>query len=94
MKKNNLSVNSFSFTQMFNDSRGKSSMSLFCGFISIMVGCLGFILSIKLRFGEGVGGSSAFVIAGTGLIVGKQYAKDKPIVEDIVEPEILDKEMD
>ncbi len=85
MKKSNLSVHTFSFTQMFNDSRGKTSMSLFCGFVTVMIGCAGFITSIILNFGEGVGGSSAFIIAGSGLIIGKTLSKDKPIVEDIIE---------
>lgn len=81
---------------MFNDSRGKTSMSLFCGFVTIMVGCAGFITSIILRFGEGVGGSSAFIIAGASLIVGKTLSKDSPITGDDVPLQNgeLEKEMD
>lgn len=94
MKKNNLSINTFSFVQMFNDSRGKTSMSLVCGFITVIVGCAGFLASIVLRFGEGVGGSSAFIIAGSGLIIGKTFSKDKPIVDEVAPVEILEKEID
>jgi len=94
MKKSSLSVHTFSFTQMFNDNRGKTSMSLFCGFITVLVGCSGFMASIVLKFGEGVGGSSAFIIAGSGLIIGKTFSKDKPIVDEVAPVEILEKEID
>lgn len=94
MKKNNLSINSFSFVQMFNDSRGKTSMSLVCGFIIVIVGCVGFLVSIARGFGEGVGGSSAFILAGSGLLIGKTLSKDSPITGDTEEPVQLEKEMD
>jgi len=90
--KNGLTVNKFSFVQMFNDSRGKTSASLFCGILIIIVSCIGFITSIILNFGEGVMGAGAFVVSGTGLILGKTYSKQVAIKE--TQYEELDKPMD
>lgn len=58
---------------MMNDRNGKTSVSAVGGFIIIIVSCIGFLLSIYLKFSEGISGSSAFVLAGVALIPEKYF---------------------
>jgi hypothetical protein len=96
MKKNNLSVNEFSFVQMFNGSNGKSSMPLFLGFWFGVFACAGLLISIFTKFEAGVMGAGAFVTAAGALVVGKTLSKEKQITSNDVPIQSgeLEKEMD
>ncbi|MCU0385518.1 MAG: hypothetical protein MUE38_05790 [Flavihumibacter sp.] len=43
-----LSVNKINFAQMLNDSKGKTDVSLVCGFLCVVVGLGGFLCSGNL----------------------------------------------
>ena len=56
----------------------------------IATSCVGFITSIILKYDAGIMGAGAFVVSGTGLLIGKTYSKNVPIESEVssVIPEI------
>ena len=81
--KTTLNINTVSFRQMFNDHRGKTSLSLVCGFIIIVTSCGGFVAGISMRFNDAIMGATIFVGAGVALVLGKTFSKPNEISPDV-----------
>lgn len=79
MSKRSLNINTLSWRQIFNDSRGKTSMPLLVAFIFAIAATFGFIWSIHTRFNDGILGSISFAgVAGTLLGI-RRFTQDAPI---------------
>lgn len=70
----------FSWAEMFSSTNGKTSPSLFCGWLSIVAGCLGFIIALcKSTPNEGAI-ALGFVTAGSTLLGIRRFTDDKVIL--------------
>lgn len=77
----------FSVAEAFNSTAsGKTSISLICGFILIVTGCIGFILGIYKKIPEIHVTSLGFATLGATLLGIRRFTKDKKI-EDCKQPE-------
>lgn len=68
-----------SIPEMFNDSKGKTSLSKFMAAIVILVGCFGFVWGTLHFESDVLASSTAFVGAGTILLGIRRYTKDKDL---------------
>jgi hypothetical protein len=79
-----LNIDRFSFRQMFNDTHGKTSGALFCGFWLCIASIAGFLISIFIKFNDGILGAIAFAGVGGTLFGIRRFTEDKPPI--IAEP--------
>ena len=76
---NNLNINKFSFVQMFNNSKGKTSPGLVGGLLMIVVACLGFMWSVYFKYNDVIMGSGAFAVTGATLLGIRRFTDDKKL---------------
>lgn len=77
--KRTLNIDAFNWRHLFNDSQGKTSMSLLVAFIFAIAATVGFLWSIHAKFNDGILGSISFAgVAGTLLGI-RRYTKDEPV---------------
>lgn len=73
---------SFNIAEMFSDSCGKTSISLVCGFLMILTGCLMGLKSAWIINGEIALQGLGFSTAGAGLLGIRRFTKDKDLSQD------------
>lgn len=76
-----MDIHNFRVAQLFSNSQGKTSMSLFCVFLLVTTGC---VMGLKGAFdkqGESMLQGIAFATLGTGLLAVRRYTDDKKIPE-------------
>ena len=74
-----LDVNKFAFMQMFNNSKGKTSLALVCGAIMIVTACFGFIYGTLFQYEAVFLHSTAFATCATTLLVTRRFTQDKTL---------------
>jgi hypothetical protein len=72
----------FSWAEAFSSVSGKTSISLICGTILILTGCVGFILSIYEHHADVMGIAFGFASLGTTLLGIRRYTADKLIKDE------------
>lgn len=83
----NTNISKFSFAEAMSNSSGKTSGSKFAGFISLITGCLGFLISLGLTIFKvpeslALAGLSSGLISSSLVLFGyskKQGTKDNAI---------------
>lgn len=74
------SITKFSFTEAFNNSKGKTAMPLICGFAMVITGCIMSLWSTYTKYGEGLAAGSGLAFTGAGLLGIRRFTKDKDIL--------------
>lgn len=74
-----LDVSRFSWTQMFNNSKGKTSLSFVCAFMMISTGCLVVGLGASKKFPDALLHGVALCGLGSGLLGIRRFTKDKDV---------------
>lgn len=73
------SIHKFSFVEACSDSTGKTCMSLICGFMMILTGC---IMGIKAAWTSDANialQSVAFIMGGSTLLGVRRFTKDEEL---------------
>lgn len=76
-----LDIKKFHLAEMFNDSKGKTSLGLVCGFILIITGCIGFVYGAYLKQSDTENISLAFATLGAGLLGIRRFTNDKTVLD-------------
>lgn len=74
-----MNISRFSLAEMYNNSKGKTSLSLVCAHTLVMTGC---VIGIKGAFtshGETLLQGIAYATLGAGLLGLRRFTPDKPI---------------
>lgn len=67
---------------MFNNSKGKTSLTLVCAFLVIVTGCGGFIYGAAKLDGNTMIQAIAMVTIGSGLLGIRRFTQDKELNPD------------
>ena len=76
-----LNIEKFNFKEAFNNSKGKTSISLICGAYMIFIGGIGFAYAVFSKYGEGMAASTGLCALGGGLLGVRRFTKDKEVVQ-------------
>jgi len=81
-------ISKFNFSEMFNDSTGKSDVHLFCGWLVITVGAICFPYTVLNKLEVYANLTLAFMTIGGALLGISRLSKDKPLnlSEGVEEP--------
>lgn len=77
-----ITVSQFKWAEVFNNSNGKTSLSLICALILILTGCAMGIKSAWIMSSEIALQGLGFATLGTTLLGIRRITKDKPIADD------------
>lgn len=83
-----MNIHKFEFSEMFSDSKGKTSMSLTCALIVVITGC---VMGIKGAFsgnGEAMINGLGFIGVGGGLLGIRRFTKDQPVSAEADKPKV------
>ena len=91
MRLKNCNIQKFSFPEAISNSSGKTSGSKLAGFIALLTGCIGFIVSIGLALFKipealALSGLSSGLVSSSLVLFG--YSKKKGSTDNSVENEI------
>jgi hypothetical protein len=76
MAKFNYNINEFNWRHLFNDSKGKTSMSLLVAFLMSVASIIGFLWSIYSKYNDGIIGAIAFAGVAGGLLGIRRFTPD------------------
>ena len=83
-----MNIEKFSFAEACNNPKGKTSMALICGGLTILSGAIAFCYSIFTHYGEGIGGSIAVLTIGSALLGIRRFTPDKEISTNAVNTQL------
>lgn len=76
-----MNIHRFQFSEMYSNSKGKTSASLVAGHMLIITGCFMGIKGAFTQHGETMLQGLAFSTLGAGLLGIRRFTDDKPISE-------------
>jgi hypothetical protein len=77
-----MNIGKFSIAEMYSNSKGKTSASLFAAHVLIITGCFMGIKGSFTLHSESMLQGIAFAGMGTGLLAVRRYTPDKPVSDD------------
>lgn len=74
-----ISISKFSFVEMFNNSKGKTSLSLVCAFLLVLAGCFIGVKGSFTSHSETLIHGVAYATIGASLLGIRRFTNDKEI---------------
>lgn len=77
-----MNISKFDIREMYNNSKGKTSLMLVCAHMVVFSGCYGFVVGVHTVDGNTMIQSIAMVTIGSTLLGVRRFTPDKEIKEE------------